>query len=107
MRISYPPPSVSAPFYRYSKLQLHGTEESQNRRRLNDGDQTYDPIAQKAARQPTELRLLHGGETREEGGMERIRENKTAGKTKDRCKMKGVYKGANNFMNINDRKALV
>ena len=74
---------------------------------MNDRDQTYDPLAQKAARKPIELCLLRGGGTREEGGMERMRENKTAGKTKDRCKMKRVYKGANNFMKINYRKALV
>ena len=29
---STPPASVSAPFYRYSKLWLHGSEESRNRR---------------------------------------------------------------------------
>ena len=81
--------------------------ESQNRRRLNDGDRTYDPLVQKAARQPT-VCLLRGGGTREEGGMERMRESKTKGKIKDRCKMKRrVYKGANNFMNINNRKELV
>ena len=28
----YPPASVSAPFYGYSKLWLHGSEESPNRR---------------------------------------------------------------------------
>ena len=50
VRISYPPPSVSAPFYGYSKLQLHRTEESQNRRRLNDRDRTYNLLVQKAAR---------------------------------------------------------
>ena len=53
-----PPSSVNAPFYGYLKLQLHGTEESRNRRRSNDGDQTGDPPAQEAARKPTELRLL-------------------------------------------------
>ena len=58
VRNSYPPSSVNDPFHGYSKLQLHGTEESRNRRRSNDGDQTGDPPAQKAAHQPTELRLL-------------------------------------------------
>lgn len=29
---SIPPASVSAPFYGYSKLWLHGTEESRSRR---------------------------------------------------------------------------
>ena len=60
VRTSYPPlpSSVNAPFYGYSRLQLHGTEESRNRRRLIDGDQTGDPPARKAAHQPTELRLL-------------------------------------------------
>ena len=33
MRTSYPPSSVNAPFYRYSKLQLPRTEESRNRRK--------------------------------------------------------------------------
>jgi len=51
-------PSVNAPFYGYSKLQLHGTEKSRNRRRSNNGDRTGDPPAQKATYQPTELRLL-------------------------------------------------
>ena len=46
---SYPPSSVNAPFYGYSKLQLHGIEESRNRRRSNGGDRTGDPPAQKAA----------------------------------------------------------
>ena len=62
---NYPPSSVNAPFYGYSKLQLHGTEENRNRRRSNEGDRrsnegdrTNDPPAQKAAHQPTELRLL-------------------------------------------------
>ena len=58
VRTSYPPSSVNTPFYGYSKLQLHGTEESRNRRRSNDGDRTGDPPAKKAAHQPTELRLL-------------------------------------------------
>ena len=58
VRTTYPPSSVNAPFYGYSKLQLHGTEESRNRRRSNDGERTNDPPAQKAAHQPTELRLL-------------------------------------------------
>ena len=44
-----PPSSVNAPFYGYSKLQLHETEESRNRRRSNGGDRTGDPPAQKAA----------------------------------------------------------
>ena len=41
VRTSYLPPlnsSVNGPFYGYSKLQLHGTEENRNRRRSNDGD---------------------------------------------------------------------
>ena len=46
---SYPPSSVNAPFYGYSKLQLHRIEESRNRRRLNGGDRTGNPPAQKAA----------------------------------------------------------
>ena len=58
MRTTYPPSSVNAPFHGYSKLQLHGTEESRNRRRSNEGDRTGDPPAQKAAHQPSELRLL-------------------------------------------------
>ena len=58
MRTSYPPSSVNAPCYCYSKLQLHGTEESRNRRRSSDGDRAGDPPAQKAAHQPTELGLL-------------------------------------------------
>ena len=45
---SYPPSSVNALFYKYSKLQLHRTEEIQNRRRSNDRDRTGDPPAQKA-----------------------------------------------------------
>ena len=44
-----PPSSVNAPFYWYSKLQLHGTEGSRNRRLSNGGDRTGDPPAQKAA----------------------------------------------------------
>ena len=31
---STPPASVSAPFYRYSKLWLHGSEESRNKQTL-------------------------------------------------------------------------
>ena len=58
VRTSYPPSSVNTPFYGYSKLQLHGTEGSRNRRRSNDEDRTGDPRAQKATHQPTELRLL-------------------------------------------------
>ena len=58
MRTSYPPSSVNAPFDGYSKLWLHGTEESRDRRRSNDGDRTDHPPVQKAAHQPTELRLL-------------------------------------------------
>ena len=58
VRTSYPPSSINAPFYGYSKLQLHGTKKSQNRCRLNDRDRTGDPPAQKAVHQPTELRLL-------------------------------------------------
>ena len=54
---STPPASISALFYGYSKLWLHGSEESQSRRgshwRSNRG-----PLAQKAAHQPTEPRLL-------------------------------------------------
>ena len=54
---STPRASVSAPFYGYSKLWLHGSEESRSRRwshwRSNRG-----PLAQKAAHQPTEPRLL-------------------------------------------------
>ena len=50
----YPPSSVDAPFYEYSKL--HGTEESRNRRRSNDGNRTGDSPAQKAVYLPTELR---------------------------------------------------
>ena len=49
VRSSHRPSSVNVPFYGYSKLQLHGTEESRNRRRSNDGDRTGDPSAQKAA----------------------------------------------------------
>ena len=52
------PSSVNALFHGHSKLQLHGKEKSRNRRQSNDGDRTGDPPAQKAARQPTELRLL-------------------------------------------------
>ena len=58
VRTTYPPSSIHSPFYGYSKLQLHGTEESRNRRRSNDGDRTIDPPAENDAHQPTELRLL-------------------------------------------------
>ena len=36
VRTFYPFSSINTPFYGYSKLQLHRSEESQNRRRLND-----------------------------------------------------------------------
>ena len=46
----YPPSSVNAWFYRYSKLQLHGLEESQNRGRWNEtGLKWRATPAQKAA----------------------------------------------------------
>ena len=57
---SYPPSSVNAPFYGYSKLELHRTEESRNRRRSNDRDRTGHPPAQKAVHKPTVLGLLLG-----------------------------------------------
>ena len=49
VRTFHPTSSVNAPFYGYSKLQLHGTEESRNICRSNDGDRTGDPSAQKVA----------------------------------------------------------
>ena len=44
----YPPASVSAPFYGYSKLWLHGSEESRSRR-LSQWRSNRRPLAQKAA----------------------------------------------------------
>ena len=50
VRTFYPTSFVNAPFYRrYSKLPLHGTEESRNKCRSNDEDRTGDPSAQEAA----------------------------------------------------------
>ena len=43
------PSSLNVLFYRYSELQLHGTEESRNKHRSNDGDRTGEPQARKAA----------------------------------------------------------
>ena len=55
VRTSHPPSSVNALFYGYLKLELHGTEESQNRHRSNDDNPTGELPAQKAMHQPTEL----------------------------------------------------
>ena len=44
----YPPASVSAPFYGYSKLWLHGSEENRNRR-WSHWRSNRRPLAQKAA----------------------------------------------------------
>ena len=44
----YPPPSVSAPFYGYLKLLLHGSEKSQNRRVSHRGS-NQGPLAPKPA----------------------------------------------------------
>ena len=49
VRTFHPTSSVNAPFYGYSKLQLHGTEERRNICRSNAGDRTSDPSAQKTA----------------------------------------------------------
>jgi len=53
----YPPASVSAPFYGYSKLWLHGSEESRNRR-WSRWRSSRRPLAPNFAHWPTEPRQL-------------------------------------------------